>query len=148
MAISAAGNSFGTRDKLNVGAQTFEIHRLDSLGKEATGNLAKLPFSLAHSCWKILLRCEDGRFVQPADIRALAEWTPGGPAKRNCVHARARAAAGFYRRARHRRFGDDARSHQAHGRQSHVINPLFPAELVIDHSVQVDSFGNNPRRLI
>jgi hypothetical protein len=45
MAI-AAGNSFGTRDKLNVGAQSFDIHRLEFLEKKISCDLAKLPFSL------------------------------------------------------------------------------------------------------
>src|SRR5258708_2873027 len=45
MAINA-GNSFRTRDKLNVGAQTFDIHRLEFLEKQGVADLAKLPFSL------------------------------------------------------------------------------------------------------
>src|SRR6267378_2623868 len=100
MAIPA-GNSFGTRDKLNVGAQSFEIHRLEKLEKHGINTLAKLPFSL-RILLENLLRCEDGRFVHAEDIRFLAGWIPN-PAR---------------------------------------INPLFPAELVIDHSVQVDKFGD------
>src|SRR5260370_17049009 len=72
----SAGNSFGTRDHLNVGAQTFEIHRLEKLEKQQISNLAKLPFSL-RILLENLLRCEDGRFVRADDIRTLATWTPG-----------------------------------------------------------------------
>src|SRR5215475_12381751 len=75
MAISA-GNSFGTRDKLNVGAQSFDIHRLEFLEKQGVTNLAKLPFSL-RILLENLLRCEDNRFVHAADIKALGGWKPG-----------------------------------------------------------------------
>src|SRR2546430_12408290 len=53
MAINA-GNSFRSRDKLNVGAQTFEVHRLELLEDQGVTELAKLPFSL-----RILLRSEE-----------------------------------------------------------------------------------------
>src|ERR1700744_2635158 len=79
MAI-AAGNSFGTRDKLNVGAQAFDIHRLELLEKKISCNLAKLPFSL-RILLENLLRCEDGRFVHPEDIKFLANWTPASAEK-------------------------------------------------------------------
>ena len=75
MAISA-GNSFGTRDKLNVGAQTFDIHRLEALEKAGVADLAKLPFSL-RILLENLLRCEDNRFVHAEDIKFLANWKPG-----------------------------------------------------------------------
>src|SRR5438876_10794046 len=77
MAINA-GNSFRTRDKLNVGAQTFDIHRLEFLEKQGVADLAKLPFSL-RILPENLVRCEDGRFVHAEAIRALAGWRPGAP---------------------------------------------------------------------
>src|SRR5260370_24129355 len=79
MAINA-GNSFRTRDKLNVGAQTFDIHRLEFLERQGVAELAKLPFSL-RILLDNLLRCEDGRVVHAEDIRALASWRPGAPVK-------------------------------------------------------------------
>jgi aconitate hydratase len=79
MAISS-GNSFGTRDKLHVGAQSFDIHRLELLEKHGLNNLAKLPFSL-RILLENLLRCEDNRFVHAEDIKALANWKPGAPEK-------------------------------------------------------------------
>src|SRR5579871_2254396 len=63
MAISG-GNSFKTRDTLNVGAQAFEIHRLEHLEKQGIAKLATLPFSL-RVLLENLLRFEDGRFVHP-----------------------------------------------------------------------------------
>ena len=67
MAISA-GNSFKTRDTLNVGAQAFQIHRLEVLEKQGVATLAKLPFSL-RVLLENLLRFEDGRTVHAEDIR-------------------------------------------------------------------------------
>jgi aconitate hydratase len=140
MAINA-GNSFRTRDKLSVGAQTFDIHRLEFLEKQGVADLAKLPFSL-RILLENLLRCEDGRFVHSEDIRALANWRPGAPEKeiafmparvllQDFTGVPAVVDLATMREAFQRMGGDPKR-----------INPLFPAELVIDHSVQVDNFGN------
>jgi aconitate hydratase len=135
-----AGNSFRTRDKLNVGAQTFDIHRLEFLEKQGVSTLAKLPFSL-RILLENLLRCEDGRFVHADDIRALAGWRPGDPEKeiafmparvllQDFTGVPAVVDLATMREAMQRMGGNPKR-----------INPLFPAELVIDHSVQVDNFG-------
>src|SRR5947208_4873667 len=140
MAINA-GNSFRTRDKLNVGAQTFEIHRLELLENQRLAELAKLPFSL-RILLENLLRCEDGRFVRPEDIQALARWKPGAPEK-EIAFMPARVLLQDFTgvpaivdlatmREAFVKMGGDAKR----------INPLFPAELVIDHSVQVDAFGS------
>jgi len=140
MAIPA-GNSFGTRDKLNVGAQSFDIHRLELLEKHGFNALARLPFSL-RILLENLLRCEDGRFVRPDDIRFLAAWIPNA-AQKEIAFMPARVLLQDFtgvpavvdlatmREAVKRMGGNPAR-----------INPLFPAELVIDHSVQVDKFGD------
>ena len=80
MAISA-GNSFGTRDKLNVGAQTFDIHRLEVLEKKGLASLAKLPFSL-RILLENLLRFEDNRFVHAEDIQGVGELDAGRSAKK------------------------------------------------------------------
>src|SRR6202011_4289039 len=140
MAISA-GNSFGTRDTLRVGAQSFEIHRLETLEKKSGANLSKLPFSL-RILLENLLRCEDNRFVHAADIQSLANWRPGTPEKeiafmparvllQDFTGVPAIVDLATMREAMQRMGGNPKR-----------INPLFPAELVIDHSVQVDHFGN------
>jgi len=140
MAIGA-GNSFGTRDKLSVGAQTFEIHRLELLEKKLGCALAKLPFSL-RILLENLLRCEDGRFVHPEDIRALAGWAPGA-AEKEIAFMPARVLLQDFTGVP--AVVDLATMREAikkMGGNPRLINPLFPAELVIDHSVQVDSFGN------
>jgi aconitate hydratase len=140
MAINA-GNSFRTRDKLSVGAQTFDIHRLELLEKQGISGLEKLPFAL-RILLENLLRCEDGRFVHADDIRALAGWRPGAPEKeiafmparvllQDFTGVPAIVDLATMREAVQRMGGNPKR-----------INPLFPAELVIDHSVQVDNFGS------
>jgi len=140
MAISAS-NSFGTRDKLNVGAQSFDIYRLEHLERRSSESMARLPFSL-RILLENLLRNEDGRFVHQEDIQALANWTPGAVEK-EIAYMPARVLLQDFtgvpavvdlaamREAVKRMGGNPKR-----------INPLFPAELVIDHSVQVDSFGS------
>jgi len=140
MPLSAA-NSFGTRDTLNVGAQSFEIHRLETLEKQGVSNLAKLPFSL-RILLENLLRCEDGRFVLADDVRALATWTPGA-AQKEIAFMPARVLLQDFTGVP--AVVDLATMREAvkhMGGNPKLINPLFPAELVIDHSVQVDSFGN------
>jgi aconitate hydratase len=137
----SAGNSFGTRDKFNVGAQTFEIHRLEKLEKQQISNLAKLPFSL-RILLENLLRCEDGRFVRADDIRTLATWTPG-VAQKEIAFMPARVLLQDFTGVP--AVVDLATMREAvkhMGGNPKLINPLFPAELVIDHSVQVDSFGS------
>jgi aconitate hydratase len=135
-----AGNSFKTHDKLNVGARSFEIHRLESLEKQGLTQLDKLPFSL-RILLENVLRIEDGRFVRPGDIKTLAAWKPGAPMKeiafmparvllQDFTGVPAVVDLATMREAVVKMGGDPKR-----------INPLFPAELVIDHSVQVDTFG-------
>src|SRR5262250_703934 len=140
MAISAT-NSFGTRDKLNVGAQSFDIYRLEHLERWSNESMARLPFSL-RILLENLLRNEDGRFVHQEDIQALANWTPCAVEK-EIAYMPARVLLQDFtgvpavvdlaamREAVKRMGGNPKR-----------INPLFPAELVIDHSVQVDNFGS------
>jgi aconitate hydratase len=139
--VISAGNTFGTSDTLHVGAQSFEIRRLEQLEKKGVGHLQRLPFSL-RILLENLLRCEDGRFVHPADIEALASWKPNS-AEKEIAFMPARVLLQDFtgvpavvdlatmREAFTRMGGNPKR-----------INPMFPAELVIDHSVQVDSFGN------
>jgi len=140
MAINA-GNSFRTRDKLHVGAQTFDIHRLEFLEKQGVADLAKLPFSL-RILLENLLRCEDGRFVHADDIRALAGWRPGAPEKEIAFMPARVLLQDFTGVPAVVDLATMREAFQRMGGNPKRINPLFPAELVIDHSVQVDNFGN------
>jgi aconitate hydratase len=134
-------NSFGSRGALHAGARTYDIFRLEALEKAGVGSVSRLPF-----CLKILLenllRNEDGRSFKKDDIEALARWDPAKPSEKEIAFMPARvllqdftgvpAVADFaVMRDAMARMGGDPKK----------INPLQPAELVIDHSVQVDYFG-------
>ncbi len=116
-------NSFGTRRALQVGNRTVQMYSLAALQDAGHPEIARLPYSLK-ILLENLLRHEDGRFVKPADIQALAQvgrqehGTAG-----NLLRARSRAPAGFHRRARGGRSRGHARRHRAAGRQSESCQP-------------------------
>src|SRR5215831_6305041 len=140
MPISAA-NSFNTRDKLNVGAQPFEVHRLEKLEAQGLTRLEALPFSL-RILLENLLRCEDGRSVRADDIQTLAKWAPGVAQKEIAFMPARVLLQDFTAVPAVVDLATMREAVQKMGGNPKRINPLFPAELVIDHSVQVDSFGN------
>src|SRR5271167_4586765 len=72
---ATAKNSFSTRATLQVDSESFEIHRLDRLGRSGMTDVSRLPFSLK-VLLENLLRHEDDRFVHADDVRALANWDP------------------------------------------------------------------------
>jgi aconitate hydratase len=132
-------NSFGARDKLDVAGRRFEIFRLDVLQQRF--DVARLPFSLK-VLLENLLRTEGNGSVTAADIEALAAWDAKARPSREIAFTPARVLMQDFtgvpavvdlaamRDAMAEMGGDPA-----------IINPLVPAELVIDHSVQVDAFG-------
>jgi aconitate hydratase len=140
----APKNSFAAKSVLDSGNDSFDIYRLAALEKDGIGNVARLPFSLK-VLLENLLRHEDGRFVFADDIRALASWDPTsaeGASEKEISFMPARVLLQDFTgvpavvdlaamRDAMKALGGDARK----------INPLLPAELVIDHSVQVDQFG-------
>ena len=85
-------NSFRSLSALKVGGASYDIHRLDSLAKRSIGHVDELPFSLK-VLLENLLRCEDGRFVHPEHIEALAEWKPNDAARKEIFHCRRASAA-------------------------------------------------------
>src|SRR6202451_3582183 len=140
----APKNSFATKSTLKSGADSFEIYRLAELEKAGVGNVTRLPFSLK-VLLENLLRHEDGRFVFAEDIRALAGWDPtgvGGASEKEISFMPARVLlqdfTGVPAVVDLAAMRDAMR---APGGDPKKINPLLPAELVIDHSVQVDQFG-------
>ena len=140
MPISAA-NSLNTRDKLNVGAQPFEVHRLEKLEAQGLTRLEALPFSL-RILLENLLRCEDGHSVRADDIQTLAKWAPGVAQKEIAFMPARVLLQDFTGVPAVVDLATMREAVQKMGGNPKRINPLFPAELVIDHSVQVDSFGN------
>ena len=134
-------DSFHSAATLASGATTVRLFRLQALAEsDSKINLARLPFSL-RILLENLLRREDGVTVT-AEISAF--WPAGTrrPSPRERLPlCRPRADAGLHRRAGGGGPGGHARRHARLGGDAEKINPLQPAELVIDHSVQVDEFG-------
>jgi len=134
-------NSFGTRTPLNVAGRTYQTYNLPVLQGGGFAGIARLPYSMK-ILLENLLRHEDGRFVKAADIEALAKWDLRGTAQKEISFAPARVLLQDFTgvpavvdlaamRDGIARLGGDPRR----------VNPLQPVELVIDHSVQVDYFG-------
>jgi aconitate hydratase len=132
-------NSFGAKDSLRVGDRDYEIFRLDALQQRF--DVARLPFSLK-VLLENLLRTEGNGSVDAQDIEALASWDAKAEPSKEIAFTPARVLMQDFtgvpavvdlaamRDAMAEMGGDPAK-----------INPLAPAELVIDHSVQVDAFG-------
>jgi aconitate hydratase len=134
-------DSFRTRASLSVGGRNYSYYSLERLGAAGLA-VDRLPYTL-----RILLenqlRTEDGRAVVKDDIEALARWQPSAPPRNEIAFMPARVLLQDFtgvpalvdlaamRDAMSELGGDPAR-----------INPLQPAELVVDHSVQVDSYGS------
>jgi len=133
-------DSFGARDALEVSGREYEIYRLDAL--QSSHDVARLPYSI-----KILLenslRLEDGESVTRENVEAIASWNAGAapsveipfqPARvlmQDFTGVPALVDLAAMRDAMEELGGDPDR-----------IDPLVPVDLVIDHSVQVDAFGN------
>jgi aconitate hydratase len=136
MASPGSGqNSFGARSDVRVGDRTYEIHRLDALDVE------RLPFSLK-VLLENLLRTEDGVAVRAEDIRALAAWDPDEEPSREIAYTPARVLMQDFTGVP--AVVDLAAMRDAmaeRGGTVESINPLSPAELVIDHSVIADFAG-------
>ena len=131
-------DSFKAKAHLDVAGKRYEIFRLD-----AVANSARLPFSMK-ILLENLLRHEDGVTVKRADIEAVADWDPQAEPDTEIQYRPARVLMQDFTGvpavvdlAAMR----DAMS--ALGGDPDKINPLQPAELVIDHSVQVDKYGSD-----
>src|ERR1700689_3415307 len=132
-------DSFGAQNTLAVGKREYEIFRLDALQERF--DVARLPFSLK-VLLENLLRNEDGEGISANDVEALARWVAKAQPSQEIAFTPARVVMQDFtgvpaivdlaamRDAMADMGGDPAR-----------ITPLAPAELVIDHSVQVDEFG-------
>ncbi|HEY1689128.1 MAG TPA: aconitate hydratase [Solirubrobacteraceae bacterium] len=132
-------NSFGAKAALAVGKAEYEIFRLDALRDRF--DVARLPFSLK-VLLENLLRNEGNGTVQAADIEALAQWDPSAQPSVEIAFAPARVLMQDFTGVP--AVVDLAAMRDAiaqMGGDPEKINPLVPAELVIDHSVQVDAFG-------
>jgi aconitate hydratase len=133
-------NTFKSKSPLKVGARNFTLYKLPAL--EARGfNLARLPFSLK-ILLENLLRREDGVNVTADDIEFLAKWDAKAEPSREIAYMPARVLMQDFTGVP--AVVDLAAMRDAIktlGGDPNRVNPLIPAELVIDHSVQVDEFG-------
>jgi aconitate hydratase len=132
-------NSFDARGELDAGGRSYEIYRLDAL--QASHDVARLPFSLK-ILLENLLRNEDGVAVTREDIEALASWDHNAEPTKEIAFTPARVVMQDFTGVP--AIVDLAAMRDAMadlGGDPEKINPLVPAELVIDHSVQVDAFG-------
>ncbi|WP_460462513.1 aconitate hydratase [Arthrobacter pigmenti] len=130
-------DSFGSKGVLEVAGSEYEIFRLG-----AVDGAGSLPFSLK-VLLENLLRTEDGANITADHVRALAGWDPGAEPNKEIQFTPARVIMQDFTgvpcvvdlatmREAVKELGGDASQ----------VNPLAPAELVIDHSVQIDVFGN------
>ncbi|MDX1508175.1 MAG: aconitase family protein, partial [Woeseiaceae bacterium] len=132
-------DSFGARSTLAVGGGELEIFRLDAVTE---GHVGKLPYSLK-ILLENLLRHEDGRDVTRDDILALANWDPGEEPSTEISFTPSRVILQDFTGVP--AVVDLAAMRDAVvklGGSAESINPLSPAELVIDHSVQIDHYGS------
>ena len=139
--MNPSSDSFGSRVTLDVEGKKVVLHRLDALTKAGLGDVSTLPYSI-RVLLENLLRCEDGVTVTKADIEAVAKWDPKAEPSQEIAFRPSRVLLQDFtgvpavvdlaamREAFARMGGDPTR-----------INPLQPVDLVIDHSVQVDSYG-------
>jgi len=131
-------NSFDARASLNVDGKEYEIFQLTKVA-----GAERLPFSMK-ILLENLLRHEDGKTVEKNDIEAILQWDPSADPSKEIAYRPARVLMQDFTgvpavvdlaamRDAMKKLGGDPDK----------INPLQPAELVIDHSVQVDEFGSD-----
>jgi aconitate hydratase len=133
----SAVNSFGARDTLRVGSTDYEVFRLD-----AVAGYEKLPFSLK-VLLENLLRTEDGANITADHIRALGEWVPTSDPDTEIQFTPARVIMqDFTGVPCIVDLATMREAVEALGGDPKKINPLAPAEMVIDHSVIADLFGS------
>ncbi|MCJ1900637.1 MULTISPECIES: aconitate hydratase AcnA [Paracoccus] len=144
MPIETGTDTAKTRRQLQVGSRSYAYYSIDAATQAGLGDFSKLPASLK-VVLENLLRFEDGgRTVSVEDIRAFAEWArQGGQNPREIAYRPARVLMQDFTgvpavvdlaamRDGIKALGGDAQK----------INPLNPVDLVIDHSVMIDDFGN------
>src|SRR5947199_643513 len=132
-------DSFGARSTLEAGGEKHEIFRLDALQQRY--DVARLPYSLK-ILLENLLRFEDGSAVTAEDVEKVAQWAAADEPSQEISYTPARVlmqdftgVPAIVDLAAMRDAMDD------HGGDPAKINPLQPAELIIDHSIQVDEFA-------
>ncbi|HWO22368.1 MAG TPA: aconitate hydratase AcnA [Kofleriaceae bacterium] len=135
-------NSFSSKAQIVVGSGKVELYRLDALAKQKVGDVATLPYSL-RILLENVLRYEDGKTVNPADIEAVASWNPRHRVEHEVQLRPARVLMQDFTGVP--AVCDLAAMRDAFvklGLAGNAINPLRPVDLVIDHSVQIDEYAS------
>ncbi|HET8861795.1 MAG TPA: aconitate hydratase, partial [Solirubrobacterales bacterium] len=133
-------DSFGARSTLDVGDRSYEVFRLDALQQRF--DVARLPYSLKVLLENVL-RLEDGVSASAADVEAIATWDAAATPSAEIPYQPARVLMQDFTGVP--AVVDLAAMRDAMaeiGGDPEKINPLVDVDLVIDHSVQVDAFGN------
>ncbi|HKB50817.1 MAG TPA: aconitate hydratase [Solirubrobacterales bacterium] len=133
-------DSFGARSTLEVAGRSYEIYRLDALQERF--DVARLPYSIKVLLENVL-RLEDGVSASAADVEAIASWDAAATPSAEIPYQPARVLMQDFTGVP--AVVDLAAMRDAMaeiGGDPEKINPLVDVDLVIDHSVQVDAFGN------
>ncbi|NLE49707.1 MAG: aconitate hydratase AcnA [Sandaracinaceae bacterium] len=139
--MTLSADSYQSRSTIRVGDREVQVFRLDAVKSAGLGDPSRLPYSI-RVLLENLLRSEDGKTVTKADIEAVAKWNPEVEPSTEIAFRPARVILQDFTgvpamvdlaamREQFAKMGGDPSR----------INPLEPADLVIDHSVQVDSYG-------
>ncbi|MGI9250900.1 MAG: aconitate hydratase AcnA [Pseudohongiellaceae bacterium] len=135
-------NSFGARATLDVGGKEYDYFSLPAAREAGLGGIDRLPVSLK-ILLENLLRFEDDNTVKREDIEALAVWAEDGGSDEEIAYRPARVLMQDFTGVP--AVADLAAMRSAvveAGHDAALINPVTPVDLVIDHSVMVDKFGN------
>ncbi|MFQ5470398.1 MAG: aconitate hydratase AcnA [Gammaproteobacteria bacterium] len=135
-------NSFNTQKTLKINDNEYHYHSLTALAEQNIGNIKKLPFSLK-ILLENLLRFEDGVTVEKEDIVALANWDANAKPDKEIFFMPSRVLLQDFTGVP--AVADLAAMRSAIkrlGGNPEKINPFTPADLVIDHSVQIDRYGS------
>ena len=143
MPITVGHDSAKTRKTLSVGTQSIDYYSIPAATEAGLGDFSKLPAALK-VVLENMLRFEDGKTVSVDDIKAFAEWgANGGQNPREIAYRPARVLLQDFTGVP--AVVDLAAMRDAIvslGGDAEQINPLNPVDLVIDHSVMIDEFGN------
>ncbi|WP_288939630.1 aconitate hydratase AcnA [uncultured Roseovarius sp.] len=143
MPISVGHDTAKTRKELSVNGKTFAYYSIEAAEKAGLGDFSKLPAAL-RVVLENMLRFEDGKTVSTDDIKAFSEWADkGGKNPREIAYRPARVLMQDFTGVP--AVVDLAAMRDgivALGGKAEQINPLNPVDLVIDHSVMIDEFGN------
>ncbi len=137
----ASKNSFGAASVLRVNNTDYQIFRLEALEKVVPGaKISRIPYSI-RVLLENLLRWEDGRTVRASDIEYVAKWDQAATAQEVQFRPARILLQDFTGVPCVVDLAAMRDALKKLGADPELANPLIPADLVIDHSVQVDSFG-------